>query len=794
MKLSESWLREWVDLPVDTEELISQLTMAGLEVDAVEDAAPDFQNVLVGHVLSVEPHPNADNLKICQVSIKPEDVTQVVCGAVNVRQGIKVPFAVVGARLPGSVKIKLAKLRDVESFGMLCGADELGLSDKSKGLLELPLDAPVGLNLRDYLKLNDKIIDIDLTPNRGDCLSVRGVAREAAVLNLVPFSEPCFLSVSSSITDTFSIQVDESEACSRYAGRIIKNVDMTVSSPLWLQEKLRRSGLRSTDAVVDVTNYVMLELGQPMHAFDLDKLNGGVLVRMAKKGEMLSLLDGSKVVLTPDTLVVADKDKVVAMAGIMGSDNTAVSSNTCNIFLESAYFNAIAISGRSRAYGKHTDASHRFERGVDPSLQEVAIERATALLLEIAGGRAGPVSIVENKADLFQETEITLRHARLEQQLGLTIEGSQVEDILNRLGLAVRKISGIGWHCSPPSWRFDLSLEADLIEEVARIYGYENLPVATPSAQLPITSFLETRRELPGLRNQLIARGYHEAITYCFVDPEIQRQLTPDAEVISLVNPISSDMSVMRTTLWSGLLPAIRHNLNRQQSRIRLFETGLVFSPSDSGLKQESMIAGAITGHRMPENWHTNAELVDFFDLKGDVQSLLSPYTASEQFEFIKGQHPCLHSGQCAQIRRNGHLVGWLGQVHPAVQKILGLTQTIFVFEVHLQSILEDKLPRFAEVSKFPEVRRDLAFIVHEDVTAGDLCKTVRAEAGKTLIDIKIFDVYKGKGIKVDNKSIALGLTFRDTSRTLEDSEINQAVASIARAIEVKFSGILRDQ
>ena len=465
MKLSESWLREWVDLPVDTKGLVSQLTMAGLEVDAVEDAAPDFQNVLVGHVLSVESHPNADNLKICQVSIKSEDVMQVVCGAANVRQGIKVPFAIVGARLPGSVKIKLAKLRDVESRGMLCGAYELGLSDKSKGLLELPLDAPVGLNLRDYLKLNDKIIDIDLTPNRGDCFSVRGIAREAAILNSVPFSEPCFSSISPSITDIFPIQVDESEACSRYAGRIIKNVDMAASSPLWLQEKLRRSGLRSIDAVVDITNYVMLELGQPMHAFDLDKLNGGILVRMAEKGEMLSLLDGSKVALTPDTLVVADKDKVVAMAGIMGSDNTAVSSNTCNIFLESAHFNPIVISGRSRAYGKHTDASHRFERGVDPKLQEVAIERATALLLEIAGGRAGPISIVENKADLFQKTEITLRHARLEQQLGLAIEGSQVEDMLNRLGLTVRKISGIGWHCSPPSWRFDLSLEADLIEE-----------------------------------------------------------------------------------------------------------------------------------------------------------------------------------------------------------------------------------------------------------------------------------------------------------------------------------------
>ncbi|MFT6300766.1 MAG: phenylalanyl-tRNA synthetase beta chain, partial [Saprospiraceae bacterium] len=717
MKISESWLREWVEIPVNTSELVAQLTMAGLEVDAVEDASPDFNGVLVGCVLSVEKHPNADNLKICQVQSASEEVFQVVCGAENVRQGIKVPFAIVGARLPGGVDIKLAKLRDAKSFGMLCGADELGLAVKSNGLLELPVEAPTGTDFYDYLKLNDKIIDIDLTPNRGDCLSIRGVAREAATLNLATFSEPSFPSVKASITDALNIQIEADTACPRYIGRVIKNVNTTLDSPLWLQEKLRRSGLRATDIVVDVTNYVMLELGQPMHAFDLKKLCGGIVIRMAKEGEGLKLLDGSDAMLTADTLVVCDEAKVIAIAGIMGSKDSSVSSDTRDIFLESAYFSPIAISGRPRSYGKHTDASHRFERGVDPELQEIAIERATVLLLEICGGEAGPISIVESQIKQPSVAPIVLRHAKLEQQLGLSLKGENIEDILGRLGLGVIKFPGVGWRCSPPSWRFDLSIEADLIEEVARIYGYENLPTAIPSTQLSITSPTENLRQLPQLRNQLIARGYFECITYSFVDPEVQSILMPTTEVVPLVNPISSDMSVMRTTLWSGLLPAVRYNLNRQQERVRLFETGLIFSPGKNGLVQESMISGVITGSRMPDNCHEKKELVDFFDLKGDVQSVLNILWSSRQFEFVKDSHPCLHSGQSAKIMRNGQLIGWLGQIHPTIQKNLDLSQPIFVFELQLQAILKDELPQFSGVSKFPEVRRDLAFIVDEHIT-----------------------------------------------------------------------------
>ena len=792
MKISESWLREWVEIPVNTSELVAQLTMAGLEVDAVEDASPDFHGVLVGYVLSVEMHPNADNLKICQVQSASEEVFQVVCGAENVRQGIKVPFAIIGAKLPGGVDIKLAKLRDVQSFGMLCGADELGLAVKSNGLLELPVEAPTGTDFYDYLELNDKIIDIDLTPNRGDCLSIRGVAREAATLNLTTFSEPCFASIEASIADVLSIEIEADAACPRYTGRVIKNVNMTLGSPLWLQEKLRRSGLRTTDIVVDVTNYVMLELGQPMHAYDLKKLTGGIAIRMAKEGEGLKLLDSSNAIFKADTLVVCDEAKIIAIAGIMGGESSSISPDTRDIFLESAYFSPIAISGRPRSYGKHTDASHRFERGVDPKLQEIAIERATALLLEICGGEAGPVSIVESQTKQPSVAPITLRHAKLEQQLGLSLKSENIEGILGRLGLDAVKVSGVGWRCSPPSWRFDLSIEADLIEEVARIYGYENLPTSIPSTQLSITSPPENLRQLSQLRNQLIARGYFESITYSFVDPMVQDTLMPTTEVVPLINPISTDMSVMRTTLWSGLLPAVRYNLNRQQERVRLFETGLTFSPSKSGLIQESMIAGVITGSRMSDNCHEKQELVDFFDLKGDVQSMLNLLWSSRQFEFVKGSHPCLHSGQSAQIKRNGQLVGWLGQIHPTIQKKLDLSQPIFVFELQLQAVLKDELPQFSGVSKFPEVKRDLAFIVDEHITAGDLSRTARKQGGKTLIDIKIFDVYKGKGIETNRKSIALGLTFRDSSRTLEEDEINEAVSSVVEAIEEKHSAILR--
>jgi len=541
-----------------------------------------------------------------------------------------------------------------------------------------------------------------------------------------------------------------------------------------------------------VTNYVMLELGQPMHAFDLAQLEGGIVVRMANQGEELELLDGSSVALNSDTLVIADQKKAVAMAGIMGGAGTSVTADTRNIFLESAFFNPLAIAGRSRVYGMHTDSSHRFERGVDPQLQEAAVERATKLLLEIVGGEPGPVTIVEKESNLPSMAEVTLKQVRIEQQLGLSIDSTQVEDILLRLGLTILSSDDNGWTCKAPSWRFDIEIEADLIEEIARIYGYNRLPTSTIQAALPIEGLRETRQGLPALRQQLIAHGYQEAITYCFVDPEVQKYLSPDIDSVVLANPIASDMSVMRTTLWSGLLPTIRHNLNRQQNRVRLFETGLNFIPAGESLEQSSMMAGAITGRRHPESWVAKQGDVDFFDIKGDVESILQLGHVGDQFDFFAGEHPALHPGQTARIERNGQLVGYVGQLHPSVQKALDLSQPVFVFEVSLNQVLEDELPAFKGISKFPEVRRDLAVIVDEKISAGSLSSTVRENAGSNLVDLKVFDVYQGKGIENNRKSVALGLTFRESSRTLTEDEINVSVESVVKALEAQYSASLR--
>ncbi|WP_461516008.1 phenylalanine--tRNA ligase subunit beta [Porticoccus sp.] len=793
MKFSESWLREWVNPSIDTAELVAQLTMAGLEVDAVEAVAPAFSGVVVGEIVSVAPHPNADKLRVCQVAGGADGEVQVVCGAPNARQGLKIPFATVGAQLPGGLKIRKAKLRDVESFGMLCGEDELGLGEGSGGLFELPSNAHVGADLRDYLGLDDQVIEVDLTPNRGDCLSIRGLAREAGVLNSMPLTEPSCAPVAAQLDDVFSVELAAPAACPRYVGRVIRGVNVAAESPLWLQEKLRRSGLRSIDPVVDVTNYVMLELGQPMHAFDLARLQGGIVVRMAEQGDQVELLDGSKASLNADTLVIADHEKTLAIAGIMGGKQSAVGAETRDIFLESAFFDPIAIAGRPRDYALHTDSSHRFERGVDPKLQAVAVERATALLLEIVGGQPGPVIQVESEQHLPVPANIILSRAKLQQQLALTFEADVVSDMLRRLGLDIFASDGQGWSCRAPSWRFDLSIDMDLIEEVARIYGYNRLPTATISASLPIAGSNERVTALSTLRQQLTGRGYREAITYCFVDPDVQKHLSPGLESVALANPIASDMAVMRTTLWSGLLPTVRRNLNRQQSRVRIFETGLRFIPGHEGLEQQSMIAGAITGSRLPERWTNSREAVDFFDVKADVEALLKQGHSFDQFCFIADDsHPALHPGQCARIERNGRLVGYVGQLHPRLQKVLDLGQPVFLFELLLSEVIESQLPAFKGISKFPEVRRDLALIVEETVSAEALCNTVRQNAGSYLIDLKIFDVYQGKGIENNRKSIGMGLTFRDSSRTLAEEEINAAVESVVSAMKEQFSASLR--
>ncbi len=789
MKISESWLREWVNPEVGTEELVAQLTMAGLEVDAVESVAGEFSGVIVGEIVGCEQHPDADKLRVCQVA-GLEGLSQVVCGAPNARVGIKIPFATIGAKLP-EFDIKKAKLRGVESFGMLCGQTELKTGDDDSGVWELSADAPVGTNLREYLNLDDKLIEVDLTPNRSDCLSVKGIAREVGVLNRAPVTAPAITPVPASVADTFPVHLEAGSACSRYVGRVIRNIDINRPSPAWLQDKLVRSGLRSIDAVVDVTNYVLIELGQPMHAFDLSKLNGAIQVRMATQGESLVLLNDQEVKLNADTMVIADQDSALAIAGVMGGKASAVSASTRDIFLESAFFNPLAIAGRARSYGLHTDSSHRFERGVDYNLQEEAIERATQLLLEIVGGEAGPLVHVTNE-HLPQERQVSLRKARILSGLSLDMADDEVVDILSRLGLKLLGQSESGWTFSVPSYRFDISIEADLLEELARVYGYNRLPTRSLAAPMDIEPHPEARIGLPLLRNQLIARGYQEAITYSFIEPKLSALFDPSVEPVVLRNPISADMAAMRTSLIPGLVSVLRNNLNRQQNRVRLFESGLRFIPSADGLKQEAMLAGLIYGSRNPEVWANATESVDFFDLKGDLESLLALSGKQDAFSFAVEAVPALHPGQSAAIYRNGEWQGAIGALHPSLQQQLDIPQSVYVFEVRLSALLDASIPAFVALSKFPEVRRDLALLVDRSIPADKLLAAVKDQAGECLKDLKIFDVYMGKGIDPHRKSVAMGLTFQHPSRTLNEDEINASIDSVVRYLEVNFSATLR--
>ena len=791
MKISESWLREWVDPAIGTDELVAQLTMAGLEVDAVESVAGDFTGVIVGEIVGCEQHPDADKLRVCQVTGLPEGPSQVVCGAANARVGIKIPFATIGAQLPGDFHIKKAKLRGVESFGMLCGQTELKAGDDDTGLWELAPDAPVGINLREYLNLDDKLIEVDLTPNRSDCLSVKGIAREVGVLNRAPVAAPAIPAVVESIADGFPVHLEAGFACSRYVGRVIRNIDITRPSPAWLQDKLVRSGLRSIDAVVDVTNYVLLELGQPMHAFDLSKLSSAIHVRLAQQGESIQLLDGQEIKLNADTMVIADQQKALAVAGIMGGKESAVSEATRDIFLESAFFNPLVIAGRARSYGLHTDSSHRFERGVDYSLQLDAVQRATALLLEIVGGEAGPVVHVTNE-HLPQERQVTLRKARIVSGLSLEMADDEVVDILARLGLTLLSQNADGWVFAVPSYRFDISIEADLLEELARVYGYNRLPTRSLAAPLDIEPHPEAKMGLPALRNQLIARGYQEAITYSFIEPKLSALFDPEISPVVLRNPISADMAAMRTSLMPGLVSVLRNNLNRQQNRVRLFESGLRFVPSVDGLKQEAMFAGLIYGSRAPESWANVADLVDFFDLKGDLESLLALTGDESAFTIKAGSHRALHPGQTAEIYRDGEWQGVIGALHPSLQQQLDIPQSVYLFEVRLSSLLEARIPAFTSLSKFPEVRRDLALVVDRDLPADNLLAAVKGQAGEHLIDLKVFDVYMGKGIDPHRKSVAMGLTFQHPSRTLNEDEINASIDSIVQYLGVNFSATLR--
>lgn len=795
MIFSEQWLREWVSPDLDTQQLIDELTMAGLEVDGVTPVARQFSGIVVGLVESVEPHPDADKLSLCSVS-DGEESKQVVCGAANVRAGIKVPFAKLGAEIIESAdakpfKIKKAKIRGIESNGMLCSSEELGLEEKSDGILELHMDASVGEDIRSCLQLDDTSIELDLTPNRGDCLGMIGLAREVGVIARQDVKPLDFPAPIESITDEFEVKITAKDACPRYLGRVIKNINLNSESPLWMKEKLRRSGLRSIDSVVDVTNYVLMELGQPMHAFDLAKLEGHIDVRFAKPNEKLQLLDGKEVELTPDTLLITDANKAVAMAGIMGGMATAVSDQTQHVFLECAFFAQLVVAGKARSYGMHTDASHRYERGVDYQLQRTAMQRATQLLLDICGGEAGPIT--EAIGNLPEPIVVSLKHSSISSLLGIQIDQKEVRDILGRLGFGLAGDDGEVLSVTVPSYRFDVSIEADLIEELARIYGYNNLPQTGGLGNQSLSSKPESHIEIGQIRQQLVALGYQEVITYSFIEPSLADTLFPDQPGVRLQNPISADMAVMRSSILPGLISTLKYNENRQVERIRIFESGLVFQQNGQEIKQTAMLAGLVSGNKMPINWNNNKELTDFYDLKGDVELLLALGLEPDKYSFVSAEYACFHSGQCARIEREGAIVGHIGALHPAMQRKMGITGNCYLFELELAPLQERRLPAASALSKFPEVSRDLAVLIDSDCSSADILSNVRGNAGEYLSELRIFDVYQGDAVAKGKKSIALGLTWQHPSRTLSEDDINTIISKCVNGLQDKFNANLRN-
>ncbi len=791
MQISEAWLREYVNPTISTEQLVEQLTMAGLEVDSVEPAAAKFSGVVVGEVLAMHQHPDADRLRVCKVDVGEAEPLQIVCGASNVRVGLKIPAALIGAVLPGDFKIKKSKLRGEDSFGMLCSEKELGLAADAQGLMELAADAPVGTDIRDYLSLNDSIIEVDLTPNRADCLSVEGIAREVAVLNQMNWSAPQVEKVAIGHQDTVTVSIEATEACPHYLGRLIKGVNPKAETPLWMQERLRRSGVRSLGPLVDVTNYVLIELGQPLHAFDAAKLNGAINVRWAKADEELALLNGQVIKLDNEALIIADDKQALALAGVMGGSESAVSDETQNIFLECAFFNPQSIAGKARKFGLHTDSSHRFERGVDATLQERAIERATQLIIDIAGGSVGPITEVKTESAMPQRPAVFLRRQRIEKILGIVLADEQVIDIFQRLGMGVQTQAD-GWSVTPPGFRFDIAIEADLIEELARIYGYNNLPNSSLLMRSELSKATEAVLDIDRIKDLLVDRGYQEAITYSFVDEAIQQAIAPDDDVVRLKNPISSELSVMRTTLWCGLLNAALHNTNRQQSRVRFFETGLRFVNKGGEMHQQKMLSGLVLGSAYADQWGEKARKVDFFDIKADVQAMFSLTGCDVQF--VSAEQAALHPGQTAEIlSQEGERIGWLGMLHPTLEAQLGFDTQVFLFELDQCLLLNKKFPKFKPLSKYPFVRRDLALIVKEDVSVSQIINCIKGSGEQTLRDVVVFDIYRGKGVEDGNKSVALSLILQDDSQTLTDSEIDVIFSKLLETLANDISAKLRD-
>lgn len=790
MKFSENWLKQWVKYDLPTAEVMEQLTMLGLEVDGVESAAGAFSGVVVAEIVSCEKHPDADKLKVCEVNAGDETL-QIVCGAPNARAGLKTALSKVGAVLPGNFKIKKSKLRGVESNGMLCSEVELGISQESDGIIELPNDAPVGTDVSEFMKLNDQVIDIDLTPNRADCFCIRGVAREMATLNDLAVNQPQIVEIESVISDRVQVELKAPAQCPIYGSRIIKGIDNNRTTPLWMKECLRRSGIKSIHPVVDVTNYVMLELGQPMHAFDADKIDGSIIVRMAQNNEEIKLLDQSDAELSEEFLVIADESKALAVAGVIGGLDSGVNDDTQDIILESAYFDPATIMGKSRKLGVHTESGLRFERGVDWDLQVEALHRATQLITEICGGQVAPIHIERNEQFIPKKRLITLSIDRLKRVLGFDVENDKVSQIFKALGFKT-DFDGQQWTVETPSWRFDLGIAEDLVEEVVRVVGYDQMPSHRLVSTDAIRVIPEQIKQTNLIKKQLADMAYQEVVNYSFVGEKQLSDLSLEMNMFALANPLNKEMAVMRTHLLPGMLANIKANLARQEYDMALFEMGKVFS-KDSEIQQDDVLMLARTGRYLPEQWLQASDKVDFYSLKGDVETLLAD--ASDSLEFCVSDKSYYHPGRQACIKSGDEIIGYMGQVHPTICQKMKIKQEVYVAEFNLVGVQNVTLPVWESVSKYPQVRRDLAIIIKDDINWSQVQETTRKSLGSDeslLSNLSLFDVYKGDNIEKGYKSLAMAMIFQEKNRTLEDKEVDKLVSKAVSFLAEQLNAEIR--
>ncbi len=789
MKISENWLREWVNPEISTDELVEQLTMLGLEVDDVMPAAGDFTQVVVAEVVSMEKHPDADKLNVCQVDAGTGENLQIVCGAPNARVGLKAPLALIGAVLPGDFKIKKSKLRGMDSFGMLCSNVELGLSDDHSGLLELPGSAQIGQDIRDFYQLEDTIIDIDLTPNRADCFCIKGIAIDVACLNKTGLNEISIEEVKATHSEEISVNLDAKHKCPRYLCSVINNIDNTKQTPIWMQEKLRRSGIRAIHPVVDVTNYVMLELGQPMHGFDKESINGAINVKMAKAQDTITLLDGKEIKLDESFLMIADDVRHLAIAGVMGGENSGVTEKTQNIVLESAYFDPATIMGKSRDIGVHTESALRFERGVDPELQRQAMHRAIQLIVDICGGEVGPITEAVASEHIPKIQKITLSKSKLRRVLGFEVPQQQVTEILQGLTMHVETDEN-AWHVTAPSSRFDIAIEEDLIEEVVRIVGYDNMPSENLFGESVISQMPEEHISHNKIKTQMCHLGYLEAINYSFVSEKHLNDFNLASDSFALKNPLTEEFAIMRTSLLPGMMQTIKYNLRRQNDSIKMFETGNVFHKR-SNIQEDDKILAVCTGKRHIEHWGLSKDPIDFFDCKGDLEALLNNCKSS--YKFSQSEHSFLHPGRQAQVEIDGKIIGWIGQIHPEICRRIGVKKDVYAFELFMKNIQKTSLPVFQDVSKFPSVRRDLAMLVNDDISQQQISHLVSDILGDLLVETIVFDEYKGDNIDSGKRSLAMGLVLQQKNATFEDKDVDKlmskVVSSISQDLNIEIRG-----